>query len=200
MTYKLFTDTADIGSPRPIFFRVYRMPMTRLVMRWWTQETTVPGKGCPFPSDLRLQLLGDVTSAFQILRCHLGLGAPSTKLTASLVLTTVHRDSGPLPPPPLYFVNKPNSLFFFLTLKHFYWSIADLQYYVSFRCRGKWISYTYTYPLFSFCFLFYLQLDCIYLFIFNWRTIALQCKDQAPGTRSLKVRRQNPYDIRSREP
>ena len=64
-------------------------------------------------------------------------------------------------------------LYFFLTLKHFYWSIADLQYYVSFRCTGKWISHTYTYPLFSFCFLFYFQLDCIYLFIFKWRIIAL---------------------------
>ena len=27
----------------------------------------------------------------------------------------------------------------------FYWGIADLQCYVSFRCKAKWITYTYTY-------------------------------------------------------
>ena len=27
----------------------------------------------------------------------------------------------------------------------FYWSLVDLQCYVSFRCTAKWISYTYTY-------------------------------------------------------
>ena len=30
-------------------------------------------------------------------------------------------------------------------LKKFYWSIVDLQYYVSFRWTAKWISYTCTY-------------------------------------------------------
>ena len=33
----------------------------------------------------------------------------------------------------------------FLFLFNFYWSIVDLQCCVSFRCTGKWISYTYTY-------------------------------------------------------
>ena len=31
----------------------------------------------------------------------------------------------------------------FFSLINFYWSIVDLQYYVSFRCTAKGISYTY---------------------------------------------------------
>ena len=42
----------------------------------------------------------------------------------------------------LFLLFKFNCLVF---LKNFYWSIADFQWCVSYRCTAKWISYTYTY-------------------------------------------------------
>ena len=44
--------------------------------------------------------------------------------------------------------------YFIFPLLIFYWSIVDLQHYISFRCTAQWFSFTYVYISILFQFLF----------------------------------------------